>query len=70
MCNVFQSVYKVETLHCNVFTGVYNVVKSVYKVETLHYNVFINIVGVVKSIVGVVRNDSLGAKKKNSLTKS
>ena len=47
-----------------------NVVKNVYKVETLHCNVFTNIVGVVKSIVGVVRNDSLGAKKKNSLTKS
>jgi hypothetical protein len=48
---------------CNVF-------KNVYKVEMLHCNVFTSIVGVVKSIVGVVRNDSLGAKKKNSLTKS
>lgn len=63
MCNVVKNVYKVETLQCNVFT-------SVYKVETLHCNVFTSIVRVVKSIVGVVRNDSLGAKKKNSLTKS
>lgn len=68
--NEIKSVYKVEILYRNVFTSIVGVVKSivgvvlsVYKVETLQYNVF-------TSIVRAVPNDSLDAKKKNSLTKS
>ena len=63
VCNVFQSMYKVETLHCNVFTSIVGVVKSIVRVVKNVYKVF-------TSIVRIVQNDPLAAKKKNSLTKS